>query len=111
MNYLECVCDKVGSSVGTASVCGIPKVIDAIKRGAWVEVASLIILGGASTLAPHTIVASVIVAHIACAMELTRDVLDSTDGNSQLADAIAKEIEKLDFKELGRLMDMKPGQA
>jgi hypothetical protein len=85
-SWADCVCKKLGDFCGTATPCGIPGVVDAIKAGDWAKVASLIILGGACTLAPAAIVAMLIAAAFTC-----------TFGASDEADELIKQELKKAF--------------
>ena len=90
-DYLECVCGVIGKVCGIMTPCGIPEVIDAIKKGDWARVVSLVIQGGACAAAPAALLAAVIAGAISCALR-------AQDGAPSIDDLQARlqaELERL----------------
>ncbi|HYH78428.1 MAG TPA: hypothetical protein VEX86_01480 [Longimicrobium sp.] len=97
-DYLQCVCGVIGKVCGTLTPCGIPEVIDAIKKGDWARVVSLIIQGGACAAAPAALLAAVIAGAISCAL---RD----QDGAASIDDLQARLQTELERLPLERLLE------
>jgi hypothetical protein len=110
MSWVGCVCDVIGNACGTATLCGVPGVIDAIEKKDWAKVASLLISGGSCQLAAVAIVAAAVAGAIQCSLSSEDVAADSAGFNQRLAEAIKNEIARIDFSEVAKLLDAKPGK-
>ena len=95
-NWIECVCKKLGQFCSFATPCGIPEVIEAIRKGDWGRVAVLVIQAGACAAAPLAIVGMLIAAAVVC-------TFGGNMTEEELSKALQAELERLDYSALQAL--------